>query len=94
MGSSRLVALFMGTVKTRIRLRNVQADQSATSARCKTQIVNFFMLEFQCVFTVTKKPPMKELTKKERKNVRKTMKSNFEQIKRSKRIWEELRRYT
>ena len=36
---------------------------------------------------------MKELTKKERKNVRKTMKTNFDQINRSKKIWEELRRY-
>ena len=45
------------------------------------------------LIVVTKKPSMKELTKKERKNVRKTMKTNFDQINRSKKIWEELRRY-
>ncbi|KAH3695515.1 hypothetical protein DPMN_082975 [Dreissena polymorpha] len=42
--------------------------------------------------TMTKKPDTKELSKKERKQVRKAMKSNFEQIQRSKKIWEELRR--
>ncbi|KAL4236270.1 hypothetical protein ACF0H5_004657 [Mactra antiquata] len=42
--------------------------------------------------TMTKKPDTKELNRKERKQVRKTMKSNYEQIQRSKKIWEELRR--
>ncbi|XP_052775179.1 pumilio homolog 3-like [Mya arenaria] len=42
--------------------------------------------------TMTKKPDTKELSKKERKQVRKAMKSNFDQIQRSKKIWEELRR--
>ena len=53
----------------------------------------FFCLTGLCLIVVTKKPSMKELTKKERKNVRKTMKTNFDQINRSKKIWEELRRY-
>lgn len=42
---------------------------------------------------MTKKPDTKELNRKERKQVRRAMKSNFEQIQRSKKIWEELRRF-
>jgi len=41
---------------------------------------------------VTTKPETKELNKKERKLVRKSMKTNYEHIQRSKKIWEELRR--
>ncbi|XP_060575249.1 pumilio homolog 3-like [Ruditapes philippinarum] len=43
--------------------------------------------------TMTTKPDTKELSKKERKHVRKALKTNFEQIQRSKKIWEELRRF-
>lgn len=43
--------------------------------------------------TMTKKPDTKELSKKERKQVRKALKTNYDQIQRSKKIWEELRRF-
>ncbi|KAK3606156.1 hypothetical protein CHS0354_010789 [Potamilus streckersoni] len=43
--------------------------------------------------TMTKKPSMKELPKKERKKVRKMMNNNYEMTQRSKKIWEDLRRH-
>lgn len=41
----------------------------------------------------TKKTKLKELPFRERKKVRKMLKNNYEAIQRSKKIWEDLRRF-